>query len=1030
MKRALLLGIALLLCAAPLIPVNANSYPGSEEIVRTITGQVTDAETGEPLLGATILVEGTSSGTTTDIDGNYSLSAGEGDVLIFSYLGYEDKRVTVRNETVINVQMGEDVETFEEVVVIGYGTTKKSDVTGSLSTITEEELREVPVTGLDQAIQGRAAGVQVTQNSGAPGGAVSIKIRGIGSTLTAEPLFVIDGVPVINDNSVSRSFYDGVQGPVQASNTLNTINPNDIESIEILKDASATAIYGARGANGVVLITTKRGKAGRTKISLENYVGTQAISKKVDVLDLREYAQYYNRNNFVPVEEFQDISLLGPGTDWQDEIYRRAYNYNTQVTLSGGSDKTTFALSGGVNRNEGIVIGTAFERFSGRLNLDHKISDKIRIGNSLQIARTKEDIVLNDNSRGVVYTALLFAPAAPVRNADGTFAAPQEEIELNFTNPVSRALEPEDINRKTRFMANLYFEADIFPWLKYRTEFGTDLLFAKQSTFTPQFVRGEIEQRSRLQLSRNENTFWINKHLLTFNKSIGEEGNLNVLTGYEVQEGGYEFFFAARNDLVNNDARALNLGSPANQTNSQGAGDFALISYFARANYSVNDRYQLTATLRSDGSSRFGPSNRYGVFPSAAIAWRAHNEKFLEKYEALDNLKIRLGYGVTGNQEIGFYSYQGLVSQLNAVQGNDLVSAFTLSNIENPNVQWESSLQANFGIDIGLWNNRLEIIADIYTRRASDNLLPAILPRTTGGLSAPFVNVGEIVNNGVELTINTQNTDPRKSKVDWSSSFNFTRATNEVTNLGANGALVATVEGLPVTRTEVGRPVGQFYGYVVEGIFQTPDEVTEAPFQTRDTRAGDIRFADLNNDGIINEDDQTFIGNPLPDFTANVSNRISYKGFDANFLIQGVFGADVYNMVRRRTESFEGFGNQSTSILESYTPLEPSTTVPRAIAADPNGNATRISSRFVEDGTFVRLKNVAVGYTFPRTLTKKLAMDNLRIYVSGQNLVTITDYSGFDPEVGSFNQNPLINNVDNGRYPISRAFTFGLNANF
>jgi len=499
-----------------------------------------------------------------------------------------------------------------------------------------------------------------------------------------------------------------------------------------------------------------------------------------------------------------------------------------------------------------------------------------------------------------------------------------------------------------------------------------------------------------------------------------------MLAGFEAQEGGYEFLSARRNDLPNNENIALSLGDAGQQQNGGGSGDFALVSYFGRLNYSFSDRYQVTATVRADGSSRFGANNRYGVFPSAAFAWRASNEGFLKKYERLNNLKLRIGYGAVGNQEIGFYSFSANVGAVTAVQGDQIITAFAPTNIPNPDVRWESSFQTNFGLDLGLFNNRLEIIADYYTRRADGNLLPALLPATAGGLGAPIVNIGEIVNDGFELTINTQNTT---GKFDWSTSFNFSRANNEVTNLGSNGSLVATVEGVPVTRTEVGMPIGQFYGFVVKGIFQEPNDVTEAPFQSIDTRAGDIQFEDLNNDGIINADDQTFIGNPLPDFTANISNRISYRGFDFNVLFQGVFGNDILNMVRRRTESFEGFGNQSTVILDRYTPANPSSTVPRAIAADPNGN-TRISTRFIEDGSFIRLRNLQLGYTLPSAVTDRLRMSNLRFYVSGQNLVTITDYTGFDPEVGSFNQNPLINNVDNGRYPISRAITVGLNANF
>lgn len=1023
----ILLGLVVL----PSSSAAASANPAGEVTVRQITGTVTDANTGETLLGVTVAVVGTTSGVITDLDGNYSISAEPDDSLRFSFIGYQPQVIAVGDKTVIDVVMGDQVEMIQTVTVraIGYGTQSTRDLSGAISSVDSETLKELPAQGLDQALQGRAAGVQVTQNSGAPGGAVSIRIRGIGSTLTAEPLYVIDGVPVVNDNSVSRNQYDGVAGVVQSSNTLNTINPNDIESIEILKDASATAIYGSRGANGVVLITTKRGSKGKTKVAFESYIGRQELARKVPVLDLRQYAQYYRDIGYRDIEEFQDLSLLGRGTDWQDEIFRTAYNRNAQLTLSGGSERTQFAITGGFTRTEGIVIGSAFNRFSGRFNLDHQISDKIRVGQSLQIARTKEDITFNDNSRGVVFSALTYAPAVPVRNADGSFAAPQDEIELTFTNPVSRALETEDVNRKTRIIGNFYFEANLIGELKYRTEFGTDLLFAGQSTFQPGYVRGRLTQQSSLRISKNENRFWVNKHLLTFNKTLNERNRFDALLGFEAQEGGYEGIILSRNNLANNENIAINLGDAGQQQTSGFAGDNALVSYFGRFNYFLRDRYQFTGTLRADGSSNFGPRNRYGYFPSAAFAWRVSDEKIFERFENLDNFKIRLGYGVTGNQNIPAFSFFNLLTPVTVVSGDAISTVLAPSNIANEAVKWETNYQSNLGIDLSFYNNRVSITADVYNRRSVDNLLRILLPETTGGLSAPFVNIGEINNQGVELTLNTTNWLEKDGDGEWTTSFNFTRATNEVVDLGSTGTLIASVEGLVVSRTEEGQPIGQFYGYKVDRIFQTVNEIAESAFQTVNTRPGDIKFQDLNNDGIIDVNDQTVIGNPLPDFTANINNRVRYKGFDLNFLFQGVFGNELLNLVRRVTDRYEGFGNQSIRALDAFTNENTDTDQPRYAFFDPNGN-TRISDRFVEDGSFVRLKNISLGYTIPQTKIRKLGMSSLRIYVSGQNLVTWTDYSGYDPEVGSFNQNPLINGVDNGRYPIARSFTFGLNANF
>lgn len=989
-------------------------------------GQVVDIDTGEPLIGVNIITKGGTVGTATDYDGRFTLEVMDGATLVFSYIGYREKEVKVKQANLGSIYLETDSRQLEEVIVVGYGTQKRSDLTGALSSVSEKEIKALPTTGLDQALQGRAAGVQVTQNSGAPGGGVSIRIRGIGSTLSAEPLYVIDGIPVVNDNQGTSANFSELDGGGQNSNALNTINPSDIESIEILKDASATAIYGARAANGVVLITTKRGEKGKSKISLESYYGIQELSKKVPVMDLQQYALYYGDVGFTVIEEFENIDLLGKGTDWQDAVFRRAGMQNYQLTVSGGSEKTRFAMSGGYHFKEGIVIGSDFNRLSGKINVDHSFSDRIRVGNSFLVSRTKENITFNDNSSGVVYTALLMVPNAPVRNADGSFAGPQEEITLSFDNPVARALETSDVNTKTRILSNLYAEIDIFPWLKYRTEFGTDIVYSNHNTFFPQFQRGNFFGKSGVRRSLNNSVFWINKHLLTLNKTFAQKHKVTSLFGFEAQEGKYEWLFAARENLPTNDLPQLSLGDAGQQQSNGGAGHWALLSYFGRLNYGFDDRYLITATVRVDGSSRFGPNNRYGVFPSAAIAWRASNEPFLKELDFIDNLKIRVGVGTVGNQEIGLYSYTSNIRAINLAIGDQLVTGFGPDNIANPDVRWESSFQTNIGFDLGLFKNRIELIADYYVKKADGMLLPALIPLTAGSLNAPFVNIGEIENRGVEVSLNTQNTTGAFS---WRTGLNFTINTNEVISLGSNGNLVGLIQRIPVTRTVEGRAISQFYGYVMEGIFQDQAEVVESPFQQNGTRAGDIKFKDLNSDGIINDLDQTFIGNPLPDYTINMTNNLSFKGIDCSFFFQGVFGNEILNLVRRDIEGMAGLANQAVKVADRFRPGEPSTTVPRATSPDPNSNR-RVSTRFIEDGSFIRLKNVSLGYTFPKDWMRAIQVSNIRVYLSAQNVYTWTDYSGYDPEIGSFNQNPLINGVENGRYPISRSFTFGVNANF
>ena len=991
-----------------------------------VTGTITDGDTGEPLLGASVLVKGTDVGTVTDYDGDFAIDAPIGATLLVRYVGYLAEEHVVSRAGDLDVALEPNATALDEVVVVGYGSQRKSDLTGSVSSVSEEELKSLPVTGLDQALQGKAAGVYVTQNSGAPGGGLSIRIRGIGSTLTAEPLYVIDGVPVVSDNAGSSTAYADLGG-AQNSNALNTINPNDIESIEILKDASATAIYGARAANGVVLITTKRGKAGQSSVSVESYAGVSQISKRLPVLGLRDYARYFLEvNNGNGPEEFDRLELLGEGTDWQDAIFQRAFNQNHQVTILGGSEATQFALSGGFNQRDGIVIGSDFERFSGRFNVDHRLAERLKVGASLLYARTNERIVFNDNSSGVVYTALLMPPNVPVRNADGTFAGPSEDVTLQFDNPVARALDTDDRNRKTRLLSNLYFEAELTDWLRYRTELGTDNNFSDHRTFYPSFERGDFSGRSGLRISDNQSGFWINKHLLTVDEQFGERHKLSGLLGFEAQKGTYEWLYAARENLPNNELRQLNLGDAGQDANGGGAGHFSLASWFSRVNYTLRERYLFTATARIDGSSRFGPSNRYGFFPSAAVAWRASEEAFLKDVGWLDNLKLRVGVGAVGNQEIGLYSYLANIQGYNAVVAGELTTGFGPVNIANPDVRWESSVQGNIGIDLGLVDNRVSVTLDVYRKQANGMLLPAILPATVGGFAAPFVNIGEINNDGVELTVNTVNVT---GAFDWSTSANVTYNRNEVKRLGSTGALTGVIQDLPVTRTEEGRSIGEFYGYRTDGIFQSLDEIAEAPYQADGVRAGDIRFRDLNGDGVINEEDQTFLGSPLPDFTANLTNTIGYKGFELSAQVQGVFGNEILNLLNRDLTGFVNQRNQLDAASARYQPTAPSETVPRFVFNDPNDNR-RISDRYIEDGSFIRLRTVNLAYALPGEATDKLRLTNAKVYVSAQNLVTLTDYSGYDPEIGSYNQNPLINGVDNGRYPIAQGLTAGFNATF
>lgn len=1008
-------------------PSEGLSTSSLQEII-TVKGSIYDIDSRTPLIGATIAVLGSNLGALSEEDGSFSLQVDRGRELLIRYYGYLETRIKADAKNLGSIYLQPSTQNLEEVVLLGYGTGKKSDLTGAVSSISEKEIKELPITGLDQAIQGRAAGVFVTQNSGAPGGGVSIRIRGIGSTLSAEPLYVIDGVPIVNDNQGTSSNFSDLDGGGQNPSALNTINPSDIESIEILKDASATAIYGARAANGVVLIKTKRGSEGKSTITFDAYYTVHELAKKIPIMDLREYAAYYKDIAFETIEEFERPELLGQGTDWQDEVFRLAGMQNYQLTLAGGNKKTKYAFSGNYHFREGTVVGSDFTRLSGKMNLDHSFNDRIRIGNSFLISRTRENITFNDNSGGVIYTALLMVPNAAVRNADGSFAGPQEEITLSFDNPVARALETNDYNIKSRMLANIYLEVDIFPFLRYRSEFGTDLNFSHHHTFYPTFQRGNLFGKSSLNKNWNQSYFWINKHLLTFDKEFNSKHQVTVLGGFEIQEGKYDWIFANRQNLPNNELQQITLGDAGSQNNNGGAGHWSLLSYFGRLNYNFDDRYLLTSTFRVDGSSRFGPNNRYGYFPSAAFAWKVSNEPFMERLIGNLNydLKFRVGYGAVGNQEIGFYSFSSNLRAVNVVLGDQLFTGFAPANIANPDVRWESSEQTNVGLNLSVLNNRMELIVDFYKKEADGMLLPALLPSSAGSLNPPFVNIGEVVNQGWEFSLNTVNT---KGKFFWRTTANFSINRNEVVSLGSTGNLTGIIQRIPVTRTEEGQAIGMFYGHKMLGIFQSQEEISASPFQSEGTRPGDIRFQDLNGDGVIDEKDQTFLGSPHPDFTANLINSFNYKGFDLNIFLQSVYGNEILNLIRRDIEGMAGLSNQAVNVINRFTPANPSTTVPRATGPDPNDNR-RVSDRFIEDGSFLRIKNLTLGYTLPKALIENIGLQYLRIHVGAQNYFTWTNYSGYDPDIGSFNQSPLINGVDNGRYPISKSITGGLSLTF
>lgn len=1035
---------------------------------RRITGTVI-SEDGEPLPGVNVIQEGTSNGAITDIDGNYALSVGDGAVIVYSFVGFKSQRITVGSQSVINVTLEVDVAALEEVVVVGYGTQKKSDLTGAVSSLSGENMRGTMTASVDQALQGRMAGVQVTQNTGQPGGTVSIRIRGTSSlTGSSEPLYVIDGVPVSGAGGGIIRFdgFGGAGGQQNGvTNPLAAINPNDIENIEVLKDASATAIYGSRAANGVVIITTKRGKKGDATISYNGFYGIQDVYKLFDMMDLPQYAEY---NNEVAQEvssinadpRFADPSLLGPGTDWQAAIFQPAPMQSHSVSLTGGNDNTNYVLSGGYFGQEGIVLGANYERLNLRLNMNSKVKSWLDVGTNVNISREDQVITLNDGGDGVISQAAQMAPHIPVKDFNGNYAGPeQQNVSAQIgANPVALALLRNNTRNNHRILSNIYANAKIIEGLTFRTDFSFDYGNGLNHQFLPTYRWGTlINNTSQLGQMSSSNFFWSWSNYMTYNKTFGKNA-VTLMAGYESQRGRYEGFTAFKVN-VPNDLQVMNQGEVSNIQNTGYKGWNSLASQFARINYGYDDRYLLTATIRRDGSSRFGPENRYGWFPSFSAAWRVSNEAFLTQSDFMSDLKLRVGWGQVGNQEIANYTFGSALTTLTSEWGPAVRNA----RYSNPLVQWESTTMTNIGVDFAFFKNRVQLTAEVYNK-LTDNLLLAVnLPNIFGDqVAGPQGNVGSMTNKGIELSLNSVNID--KGKFKWNTTANVTINRNKVTDMQGNaifGNLYWYSGFQTALLTDAGLPVGQFYGYVMEGIFTSKEEILAHAVQipsdgdasvnkierTTGVWLGDIKWKDLNGDGIINTDDQTVIGDPNPYWTFGFNNSISYGPVTLDVFAIGSIGGHILNYSRARNEQMLGnFDNQSvtvqnrarTQLIEGGTDfnnidhvelVDPTTTMPRFDNGGENFNHY-MSNRWIEDATYVRIQNVKLAYTLPGAMLSKAKISRVQIYANVQNFATFTNYTGLDPQIGAFEQSALRQNVDMGRYPAPRVYTMGINVDF
>ena len=969
----------------------------------TVQGVVKD-QTGETVIGASVMEKGTTNGTITGIDGDFSLNMSSNGTLVVSFVGYKTQEVQVKGQKQLQVVLSEDAEMLDEVVVIGYGTMKKSDLTGAVSSIGNKDIKDSPVSNLGQAIQGKISGVQIV-DAGKPGDNVSIKIRGLGSINNCDPLVVIDGVPT--------------------DLGLSSLNMADVERLDVLKDASATAIYGSRGANGVVMITTKRGTEGKGKLAVSANYSFQNATNVPSLLNAAQYAELSNdmmvNSGRNPNPEWANPSELGAGTDWMDELLRTGVMQNYTVSYSGGNEKSHYYVSGGFLDQSGIVKSVNYRRFTFQSNSDAQVSKWLKFSNNITFsADTKKSGSYN------IGDALKALPIYPVKNEDGSWSGPDGNSEWygSTRNPIG----PTELNRSQtdgyNFLANLTAELTFTKWLKFKSTFGYDAKFWFIDNFTPKYnwKPTPTEETSRYKSDNKSFTYLWDNYFL-FDHTFAEKHRVGLMAGMSAQWNTNDYLNAQKNVFMFDNVHEMDNGEEmyaigGNET------EWALLSYMARVNYSYEDRYLLTATIRRDGSSRFGKKHRWGTFPSVSVAWRASQEKWFPKNDYINDLKVRAGYGVTGSQaSVGNYSY--LASYNTSVypfgisSGNQ--TALVSSTLANPYIHWEEVAQTNIGFDASLFNSRVMFSFDAYLKETRDMLVKASIPITSGfeDTTTTYTNAGKVRNQGIEMSLHTINLT---GELGWETNLTATYNKNKIKDLNSDVPYyINQINNSYVTMLAKDYPINVFYGYVTDGIFQNQSEVNTHAVQPG-AEPGDIRFRDLNNDGVINDSDRTVIGNPNPSWLFSMNNSLSYKGFELSVFLQGIAGNKIYNANNIDNTGMAAAYNQTTDVLKRWQGEGTSNSMPRAVFGDPNQN-TRVSDRFVENGSYLRLKNITLSYTFPKQWLQKAQIENARLSLSCENVATITGYSGFDPEVG-------INGIDQNRYPISRTFSLGLNFNF
>jgi TonB-linked SusC/RagA family outer membrane protein len=1012
----------------------------------TVTGTVLSGEDNQPLIGVNVVVVGTTIGTVTDYNGAFTIEAPSDALLQFSYTGFLAQEVEVRGRSTLDITLLADNQLLEDVVVVGYKKEIKGNISSAISTVKAENIEHLPLSGLDQALQGQAAGVQVTQTTGAPGDDIAVRVRGAGTLGNNNPLYIIDGVPTTGN--------------------INMFSISDIESIEILKDGASASIYGSRSANGVILITTKKGKKGIPSFSFDSYYGIQEANTLPDLLNTEEYLLIRNeaiRNANTlrdPVRQLDtyDLAILDTLGDvnWLDEVFQSAPTQRYSLSASGGGDNGNFYLMGEYSSQEGIFRKQRYDKYQLRFNGDMG-TGKFRVGNNISFTFTDRDVINSSGDgagpgnelSGIRYT-LIAAPVFPIYDQNGEYIPTSASLGDptlygdGNANPLAFIDATDWTVKRYRFFGNVFAEYSILDNLKFRTNLGGDILFHDETIFKERLSAAIYDPTS---LSRGNVTdktlIWNNT--LDYSTSIGQEGNHNIsaLVGMEAIDNRTDYLGASANNFLLTDPNFQFIDNSVTQElgdiNGSGiATEWGLLSWFAQAGYNYKGKYILNASVRRDGSSRFGKENRYATFPAVSAAWNISNEPFFDNVGLISHLKLRASWGQLGNQEIGIYPYSSLVETgiLEYPFGEQIATGTEIEETGNSNIKWETTTQTDFGIDMSLWNDKLSIIADYYVKTTEDILVRVPLPQTAGAFSPPYINAGTVENKGFEFALSYRS---NVNELSYEIGANIATVHNEVISIAGTEPLLGGF-GLsdgPITRTEPGYPLGSFYLYKMEGIFQTQEEIDGAAFQTVDTRPGDIRFADLNNDGVINDDDRAHLGNPFPDFTLGFNLGLRYRNFDFSMLVQGVYGNDVYFLYGNFAyeTQLRGF-NSYAEILNRWTPTNTNTDIPK-VSVDDRNNNRRISTRFLEDGSYTRIRNIALGYNFAGLL-KANTIREFRVYISAQNLFTFTNYPGLDPEIqantndtrGYDVSSDLAVGIDWGTVPAPRTVLLGLNLKF